>query len=156
MRRTSTGKGGRAARRSGGQRKKSSAAASTALGVATVTRIVTRVLAGERRTAEVSVAFIGPARMRTLNREWKGHDEPTDVISFHLPGLHGQLVGDVYICPAVARTNARAAGISPREELTRLVVHGTLHVLGYDHPEGPGRTRSDMWKRQERYVKALA
>ncbi|HXJ29862.1 MAG TPA: rRNA maturation RNAse YbeY [Gemmatimonadales bacterium] len=42
-----------------------------------------------------------------------------------------------------------------REELVRLAVHGTLHVLGYDHPDGPGRTRSAMWRRQERYVRRL-
>lgn len=113
-------------------------------------------LTGERREATISVAFLGPARMRRLNREWKGHDEPTDVISFALPGPDGELVGDVYICPAVARSSAKALGISSREELIRLVVHGTLHVLGYDHPEGGHRTRSPMWRRQERYVKALA
>lgn len=113
-------------------------------------------LAGERRQAEISVAFLGPARMRRLNREWKGHDVPTDVISFALPGPGGELVGDVYICPAVARVEAGRRGLPLRQELVRLVVHGTLHVLGYDHPEGAGRTRSAMWRRQERYVKALA
>jgi len=41
------------------------------------------------------------------------------------------------------------------EELIRLTVHGTLHVLGYDHPHGAGRTRSSMWRRQERYVRRL-
>jgi len=41
------------------------------------------------------------------------------------------------------------------EELVRLAVHGTRHVLGFDHPEGPGRTRSAMWRRQERYVRRL-
>ncbi len=41
------------------------------------------------------------------------------------------------------------------EELVRLAVHGNLHVLGYDHPEGPSRTRSAMWRRQERYVRRL-
>jgi probable rRNA maturation factor len=41
------------------------------------------------------------------------------------------------------------------EELVRLTVHGTLHVLGYDHPDGPGRTRSQMWRRQERHVRRL-
>jgi probable rRNA maturation factor len=43
-----------------------------------------------------------------------------------------------------------------REELIRLVVHGTLHVLGYDHPDHGERERSPMWRRQERYVEALA
>jgi ssRNA-specific RNase YbeY (16S rRNA maturation enzyme) len=46
-------------------------------------------------------------------------------------------------------------GQGETEELVRLVVHGTLHVLGYDHPTGPGRTRSAMWRRQERYVRRL-
>jgi probable rRNA maturation factor len=114
------------------------------------------VLAGERRAAEIGVTFLPPARMQALNLKWKGHDEPTDVISFVLPGPGGELLGDVYICPAVARTAAARLGIPLRQELLRLVVHGTLHVLGYDHPEGVGRTRSAMWRRQERYVKALA
>ena len=41
------------------------------------------------------------------------------------------------------------------EEMVRLAVHGTLHVLGYDHPDGPGRMRSAMWRKQERYVGRL-
>jgi probable rRNA maturation factor len=117
---------------------------------------VRAVLAGERRSAEVQITFVGPVRMRALNRAWKGHDTSTDVLSFALVLPDGRLTGDVYICPAVARSQARLLGISEREELIRLVVHGTLHVLGRDHPEGAGRTRSAMWRRQERYVKALA
>jgi len=93
--------------------------------------------------------------MQRLNREWKRHDRPTDVLSFPLPGPDGRLTGDIYICPAVARLQAAEFGVPPREELLRLVVHGTLHVLGYDHSEGPDRTRSPMWRRQERYLKAL-
>ena len=117
---------------------------------------MTGVLARERRSAAISVTFLGPVRMQRLNREWKGHDRHTDVIAFALPGPEGRLAGDVYICPAVARASARALGLAPREELIRLVVHGTLHVLGYDHPEGARRMQSAMWRRQERYVKALA
>jgi probable rRNA maturation factor len=85
-----------------------------------------------------------------------GHDWPTDVLSFALKTPGRELVGDIYISPWVARREARARGISPREELIRLLVHGTLHVLGRDHPEGSARTRSAMWRRQERYVEALA
>ncbi|HVX89469.1 MAG TPA: rRNA maturation RNase YbeY [Gemmatimonadales bacterium] len=121
-----------------------------------VRRIVAAVLAGERRRADVSVTFLGPARMRTLNREHLGHDRPTDVISFALPAPDGGLMGDVYVCRAEAARQAKALGVPLREELVRLVVHGTLHVLGYDHPEGEGRTTSAMWRRQERYVRRLA
>jgi probable rRNA maturation factor len=65
------------------------------------------------------------------------------------------VVGDVYVCPWIARREAQARGIPLRQELIRLVVHGTLHALGREHPEGPERERSAMWRRQERYVEAL-
>ena len=132
------------------------AAGSSALPERTTRRIIRAVLAGERKAADISVIFLGPTRMRRLNRDWKGHDLPTDVLSFALPLPGGGLTGEVYICAAVARAEARAHGVSLREELIRLVIHGTLHVLGYDHSEGTGRTRSAMWRQQERYVKALA
>lgn len=123
---------------------------------ATVRRIVSAVLEAERRDAQVAVTFLGPTRMQLLNRKHLGHDRPTDVISFALTAPDGQLMGDVYICRAVAAAQAKALKVPLREELVRLVVHGTLHVLGYDHPAGEGRTTSEMWKRQERYVRRLA
>ena len=104
----------------------------------------------------MQVTFLSSVGMRRLNRRWKGHDRPTDVLSFALPLPDGTLAADVYVCGQVARRQARELGLPEREELIRLVVHGTLHALGYDHPEGPGRTRSAMWRRQERYVRALA
>jgi probable rRNA maturation factor len=92
--------------------------------------------------------------MRRLNRRATGRRGLTDVIAYPLPQPDGRLVGDVYICPAAAKRVAPDAA-ALAEELVRLAVHGTLHVLGYDHPEGPGRTRSVMWNRQERYVRRL-
>jgi len=62
------------------------------------------------------------------------------------------VVGDVYIAPDVARANAVRFGRGVREELARLVVHGTLHVLGHEHPDGTDRTTSPMWQRQERLM----
>jgi probable rRNA maturation factor len=62
------------------------------------------------------------------------------------------VIGDIYICQAVAERNARKLGIPVRQELARLVVHGTLHVLGYEHPEGDARTSSPMWRRQEKIL----
>ncbi len=121
-----------------------------------VRRVVERVLEGERRSALVSVTFLGRDAMRRLNASHKGRDVPTDVLAFAMSDGAGRTVGDVYICPWVAAREAKARGVPLREELVRLLVHGTLHALGRTHPEGPARTRSAMWRRQERYVEQLA
>ena len=126
------------------------------LAAARVRRVVEAVLRGERREASMSVTFLGRDAMRRLNARHKGHDRPTDVLAFALDGPNGRAVGDVYICAFVARQEAVTREIPLEQELIRLVVHGTLHALGLAHPEGADRTRSAMWRRQERYVEALA
>ncbi|MFN2570005.1 MAG: rRNA maturation RNase YbeY [Gemmatimonadales bacterium] len=112
-------------------------------------RVATRVLAWERAPAgsHIDITLLPAAAMRKVNRRATGRRGLTDVIAYPLPQPDGALLGDVYICPA-------AAGFE-HEELIRLAVHGTLHVLGYDHPEGSGRMRSAMWRRQERYVRRV-
>ena len=125
------------------------------LPAALVRRAVATVLRGERRQATISVTFLGREAMRRLNAEHKGHGRPTDVLSFALSDPAGGTLGDVYVCPWVAEREARSRGIPLRQELIRLVVHGTLHALGREHPEDDRRTSSPMWRRQERYVEAL-
>jgi len=120
-----------------------------------VGRAVETVLAGEKRAAAISIAFLGSEAMRRLNREHKGHDRPTDVISFALPQPDGTLAGDIYVCRFVAAREAHDRGIPLREELLRLVIHGTLHVLGHEHPEAGDREHSAMWRRQEHYLRGL-
>lgn len=107
------------------------------------------------RDAMISVAFVSTRKMAKLNREHLGRSGPTDVLSFGFgpTGPHGAVVGDIYIAPDVARKNAKEFGAGVREEVARLVVHGTLHVLGRDHPEGRGRTASRMWAEQEKLVR---
>jgi probable rRNA maturation factor len=121
-----------------------------------VRRAVRAVLHGERRAARVSITFLGLERMRSLNLRYMGQDRPTDVLAFTLEQPGGVPVGDVYVCARVAAREARARRLPLRQELIRVVVHGTLHALGYDHSDGPARERSAMWRRQERYVEALA
>jgi probable rRNA maturation factor len=120
-----------------------------------VQRAVRHVLECEGRLATLSVTFLGRDRMRRLNQQYKGQPRPTDVLAFSLPDPAGNLVGDIYVCHWVASREAEAREIPVDEEIVRLVVHGTLHVLGYDHPDGDERTASDMWRRQEIYVRAL-
>lgn len=121
-----------------------------------VRQVVSAVLQGERRRAEVSVTFLGRDAMRRLNASSLGRHYPTDVMAFPLTAPSGALIGDIYLCPWVAARSARRHRIPLRQELVRLVVHGTLHVLGWDHPEDAvARVASPMWKRQEAYVAAL-
>ncbi len=102
----------------------------------------------------ISITFVGRAAMSELNRRYLGHNGATDVISFGLGriGKLGAVLGDIYICPEIARDNARRQGVPAGEELLRLVVHGTLHVLGHEHPEGAGPGGSAMWRKQERIL----
>jgi probable rRNA maturation factor len=123
-----------------------------------VSAIARAVLRAHRvENAVVSITFITTTRIAALNRQHLGHTGPTDVIAFtfarHRPG--DPIVGDIYIAPDVARRNARERGLSVREELSRLVVHGVLHTLGFDHPSGDARVASRMWRRQESLLRAL-
>jgi probable rRNA maturation factor len=106
--------------------------------------------------ALVSVTFLEAAAIARLHRAHLGRRGATDVLSFAWrPTPRGPLVADLYICPAVARRNAAAHERPVREELVRLVVHAALHAAGWDHPDGVDRTRSPMWRRQERLVARL-
>lgn len=114
------------------------------------------VLRAERATRTLlSVTFVGRRRIATLNHRHLGHTGATDVISFGFRDPAGAILGDVYICPEVAAANARRFGRPVREELLRLVIHGTLHVLGHDHPEGEARVTSPMWRRQETLLRRV-
>lgn len=109
--------------------------------------------AGERR-GEVSVTFLPATEMQALNRRWLGRDEETDVLAFEL-GDGEEVVGDVYVAPETARRAAREHGVPPEEELARVVIHGVLHTLGHDHPEGEERYGSPMFRLQEELLRHL-
>lgn len=128
---------------------------SDGLAAAIVRRAISTVLDGESiEAADFSVTFLSGQRMRALNRRLFGHDRATDVIAFGLPHP-GLVVGDIYLCPSVARRAARELQVSEQEEMVRLIVHGTLHTLGYQHPSGDERCGSDMWRMQEDYLNCV-
>jgi probable rRNA maturation factor len=102
--------------------------------------------------AELSITLLTDDEIAAMNREFLSHDEPTDVIAFALYGDGEDPVGDLYIGYEQARRQAAANAVDLAEELARLAVHGTLHVLGYDHPDGGARVRSKMWRVQEDIV----
>jgi probable rRNA maturation factor len=110
---------------------------------------------------ELSVLLTDDTHMRALNRDHRGKDRPTDVLSFSQlegegGGLHPELLGDVVISLSSARRQARARGATLRQELLALLVHGVLHLAGFEHEGvGPARARA-MRAEQARLVALLS
>jgi probable rRNA maturation factor len=118
-------------------------------------------LADSDRSVEISVTFTGDEQVRALNSEWRGKDKPTNVLSFRMAderdlgraNLDGPelLLGDIVLAHGVCEAEAADKGVPVEQHATHLVVHGTLHLLGYDH--GDDAQATDM---EEREVRALA
>jgi len=136
-----------------------------------VALLVARVLEAEAvHDAELSVIFVGERRIRALNREHRGKDEVTDVLSFPLedageelegadeelegagPEAPPRLLGDVVVCARQALRQARADSLPPALELAVLLAHGALHLLGYDHDVDAG----EMALRQAEVLELVA
>ena len=108
---------------------------------------------GLAHTAEVSLVFTDDDEIHALNRDYRGVDRPTDVLSFcqnegdedfddesaDFAGCEedegNEILGDIVISVPTAIRQAAEAGKSPEEEISLLIIHGTLHLLGYDHAE---------------------
>ncbi len=122
-----------------------------AVSPARVARIVQTVFRSEKkkRDADINVIFVDGKTIRRLNKKYLDTPGDTDVIAF--PYENGG--GDVYICLPVAVANARRYEEPLGRELTRLVVHGTLHLLGY--ADWPKKEKEKMWARQEPMVERL-
>ncbi len=104
----------------------------------------------------VAVCLIADAEMARLNRTYRRKDYPTDVLSFPSDSLQtaGQgrgFLGDVAISPAVARRNAKEAGRALHDELRILILHGVLHLMGYDHEADHG----EMERKERRLRRKL-
>lgn len=96
----------------------------------------THALQGERETAELVVRIVDEAEMTALNREYRGKDGPTNVLSFPyepMPGVTSDLLGDVVICAPVVAMEAIKQGKPLASHWAHIVIHGVLHLLGHQH-----------------------
>lgn len=117
----------------------------------------------EPESVEVSVLFTNDEFIAELNRRYRGVEGPTDVLSFafnegeedavKVPGMP-EMLGDVIVSLDTAARQAEANGKTVQEEIALLLVHGTLHLLGYDH-DTPEK-EAVMWKRQDEALRALS
>jgi probable rRNA maturation factor len=110
-------------------------------------RFVTRASRAVGLRAAVNVLVTSNDELQELNRRFLGKDQPTDVLSFPaLPGLKPRYAGDIAISAEIAAHNARTLGHTAAEEIKILVLHGILHLRGYDHEQDGGK----MARREEK------
>lgn len=96
--------------------------------------------------AELSLLLVGEEHMRRLNARFAGNDYSTDVLAFPMMEDEEEgtlLLGDIVICPSVAERNAHKLGHPAAHEMDTLVVHGLLHLIGYDHQGSEDKKRMD-------------
>jgi probable rRNA maturation factor len=116
-------------------------------------RAVNKVLQREKRKIKnVSVVYTDNARIRRINNRFLGHNYATDVVAFQLESSPG-VEGEIYVNLDKARTQAKTYGVTCIEETKRLLIHGLLHVLGYD--DSSRSLRSRMARREDAVLRAL-
>ena len=94
--------------------------------------------------AELSIALVGDREMRPLNAKYRKKNQTTDVLSFFVedqPVSGGKILGDVVISVEQARCQAKERGKTLKSEMATLLIHGILHLLGYDHEKSPRQAR---------------
>ena len=118
-----------------------------------VERIAARILGYCKapRDAELEIVFLTDDKIRPLNRRYKREDRPTDVLSFGLNAC--PLLGDIFISIDSARKNSKIFKSDFKEEVTRYVIHGILHLMGYDDRTAKARAR--MERKQEEMLRKI-
>jgi probable rRNA maturation factor len=106
--------------------------------------------------AELSIVLVSDAQIRRLNKLYRNKDKPTDVLSFPIgEKVNGWLIlGDIVISVDTAKRQAQELGYSLEEELKRLLVHGLVHLLGYDHELG-GEEEKKFFELEEFVLKGI-
>lgn len=123
-------------------------------------KIAETVLKGENtEEKDISVALVAPDKMRELNLKYRKIDKPTDVLSFGESMVDGGQAlefgqYEVVICPEIVRVNAKNYNMGYNKELARVLIHGILHVLGYDHEKGEAEAKK-MSDAEDYYLNKL-
>ncbi|MBW2631173.1 MAG: rRNA maturation RNase YbeY [Deltaproteobacteria bacterium] len=107
----------------------------------------------ENEDSEISLTFVDDAGITEINRQYLGRDYPTNVIAFSMNegefgDVNPNILGDIIISTETALRDAEAGGLSLEDELDYLIIHGVLHLLGYDH-ELPGEAKKMREKEKE-------
>jgi probable rRNA maturation factor len=106
-----------------------------------------RLAAGERG-GELGIRVVGTGESRALNERWRGRPKPTNVLSFPAaPALRGSQLGDLVVCAPVVAREAREQGKALRAHWAHMIVHGTLHLLGFDHERAADAKRMESRER---------
>jgi len=128
-------------------------------------KVASNILEGEKQEADLSVVFMGLSRMRKLNDRYCYRDCATDVLSFGresvlskekfiMPPEMNDNLGEVVVCPGCVRNNAKRFGVLFEKELTACIIHGILHLLGYNHERG-GNEAKQMFRKQNYYLRQM-
>jgi len=114
-------------------------------------KIAKKVLMKERNSnLNLSIALVGPNIIKGLNKRYRKKNRPTDVLSF----TYNKGSGEVVICPQVIRENAKKFRTTFKKELDRVLIHGILHLLGYDHEKSAAEAKK-MEKKQNYYLSLM-
>lgn len=111
-------------------------------------------VAGRRRMTELSIQVLDREAAQAFNRDYRGRDYATNVLSFPVelpPGVRTPLIGDLVVCAPVLRDEAKAQGKPLKAHFAHLCIHGLLHLLGHDHEEAAEAERMEALE-----IKALA
>jgi len=101
-------------------------------------------LAAGRRRGELGIRVVDSRESRALNARWRGRDKPTNVLSFPAaPGFRGRQIGDLVVCAPVVAREAREQGKAVAAHWAHMVVHGTLHLVGFDHERAADAKRME-------------
>ena len=130
-------------------------------------KVAKKVLKGENRLKQgLIIVLVGSEKIRRINKQFRSKDRPTDVLSFSgtepgkekfiLPeeARQEKILGEILICPEIAERNAKKLNIPQEKELARVLIHGILHLLGYEHEKSKS-DREEMERRQEYYLSCI-